>query len=268
MSNQDSVPPERNTETPTLHEFVDFLVSACRILMECGCSSNRVELLTTRLGLSWGFEVETMAIPTGVWLAVRRGKERVLELTRIKNWGVDLDKLVRLNDLVDLIEVHQISIPEAHIRMQNIAKAPAPYPWYLTLLAGGGSSLGLVYFFGGDSIELFLAFVVGLLVQAINKYGLRTEAQRHLSDFICAMVVAAVVLMFKRVFPGIDAPKLTVGGLTGLFPGLTFVNAVHEIAQKNLVSGTAKLIEGLVVSMTLVFGVLFIFGVYAAIFHR
>ena len=247
-------------ENPGIYEFVDFLREISRTLLECGCSSNRLELLVTKLGSSWNFEVEAMAMPTGVWLAVRSPTERLLELTRIKSWSVDLDKLVRLNDLVDLIQEHKVSITEARIRMKDLIAAPSPYPWYLTVVAGGASSVGLVYFYNGSLIDLAIAFPAGALVQILSKYAVASESRRYLVDFICSAGVATFVLLAHIVFPSLDLAKVTVGGLISLVPGLILVNSVHEIAQKNLVSGTAKLIEAMVVAASLVFGVVFVFG--------
>lgn len=258
-------PPQFLTEAeenPGIHEFVDFLREISQTLLECGCSSNRLELLVTKLGTSWKFEVEAMALPTGVWLAVRSPTERLLDLTRIKSWSVDLDKLVRLNDLVDLIEDHRISIADARKRLKEISTAKKPYPWFLSVLAGGGSSLGLVYFYNGSPIDLAVALPAGILVQLLQRYSFSSENRRYLVDFICSAGTATFVLLANQFFPALDVAKVTVGGLISMVPGLILVNSVHEIAQKNLVSGTAKFIEAMVVAASLVFGVVFVFGIF------
>jgi uncharacterized membrane protein YjjP (DUF1212 family) len=55
-------------------------------------------------------------------------------------------------------------------------------------------------------------------------------------------------------------PRLIIGGLISLVPGLVFVNALHEVAQKNLVSGAARLLEAIVTAITLTFGVAAVLG--------
>ncbi len=245
----------------SMREFIEFLRDVCRLLMECGCSSNRVELLTEKLGASWGFEVDTLAIPTGVWISVRRGHTNLVELTRVRSWSVDLDRLARLNELVELIHARHISISEASRRLAEEHKAKPPYGVLPTLLAGGFSSPILVYHYGGAPLEMALALPVGVIVQWLVKYVFVGENRRYLGDFLSAALVAAYAHLAQVFFPAVDVPRLIVGGIVILVPGLVLVNAVHEVALKNLVSGAAKLLEALMITASLGCGVVFVLGV-------
>jgi uncharacterized membrane protein YjjP (DUF1212 family) len=227
--------------------------------MECGCSSNRVELLTRLLGESLGFEVETLAIPTGVWISVRRDQTNLLELTRVRSWSVDLDKLVRLNDLVDWVHDHRLTIGEASARLREIDRAEPPYGRALTLLAGGVAPCILIFAYGGTGLEALLGLPIGVAVQWLAKYTFaKSESRQHIGDFLCAAVVSLYAHACHWLLPAIDVPRLIVGGIVILVPGLVTVNAVHEVAQKNLVSGAAKLLEALMITASLGCGVVFV----------
>lgn len=251
----------RADDQPNMREFIEFLRGVCRLLMECGCSSNRVELLTQKLGDSWGFEVDTLAIPTGVWISVRKEKTNLVELTRVRSWSVDLDRLARLNVLVDEIHEHKITLTEACDRLVAEKKAKAPYGVIPTLLAGGVASPILVYNYGGSPLEMALALPMGVVVQLLVKYLFVGEDRRYLGDFISAALVAAFAYAAQLVYPEVDVPRLIVGGIVVLVPGLVMVNAVHEVAQKNLVSGAAKLLEALMITASLGCGVVFVLGI-------
>ena len=246
---------------PDMHDFLDFLREMCRVLMECGCSSNRVEQLTVSLGASWGFEVETLAIPTGVWMSVRKDRVNMVELTRVKSWSVDLDRLSRMNDLVEEISTKRCAtISEASAKLAALKHTKPPYGLVVTMLAGGIASGVLVYSYGGSTTEIALAVPIGAFVQLLTKYLLVGENRRYLGDFLSAALVAAYAYFLQMAMPEIDAPRMIVGGLVLLVPGLTTVNAVHEVAQKNLVSGAAKLLEALVITASLGLGVIFVLG--------
>lgn len=248
-------------ELADLRDFLDLLRETCRYLIECGCSSNRVETLTHRLGESWGVEVETLAIPTGVWISIRRGGTNMIELTRVHKWTVDLDRLARLNEMIESFQGHHITLKEAHQRLKMEANAAPPYGAIATLIAGAASSPILVYNYGGSLREVGLALPIGLGVQILHKYVFIGENRRFLGDFMCAIFVALYACISARLLPGVDISRLIVGGLVILLPGLVFVNAVHEVAQKNLVSGAAKLLEALVITASLGCGVIFVLGI-------
>jgi uncharacterized membrane protein YjjP (DUF1212 family) len=253
----------RADDEPGMREFLEFLRKACKLLVECGCSSNRVELLTQKLGASWGFEVETLAIPTGVWITVRRGHVNVVDLTRVRSWSIDLGRLTRINALVEAIYAHRISIEEATSRLDQIGASAPPYGMGLTLLAGAGTSPILIYAYGGAPLEVALAFPIGAVVQIMQKYlFVGEENRRNVADFLSSIFVALYACAAKLVFPEVDVPRLIVGGIVVLVPGLVLVNAIHEVAQKNLVSGAAKLLEALVTTATLGCGVLFVLGLF------
>jgi uncharacterized membrane protein YjjP (DUF1212 family) len=74
------------------------------------------------------------------------------------------------------------------------------------------------------------------------------------------MLIAGGAAWFSTIWPTINVPRLIVGGLISLAPGLSFVNALHEVAQKNLVSGAARLLEAVVTAITLAFGVAAVLG--------
>lgn len=252
----------RADDQPGMREFLDFLREISGLLMECGCSSNRVELLSQMLGVSWGFEVEALAIPTGVWISVRRGSTNLVELTRVRSWSIDLDKLARLNELVDSIYDHRVSIREASARLKIERCVPPPYGPFLTLLAGAGASPILVYNYGGSPLETALAFPLGLGVVFLAKFVfVGADNRRHIGDFMGAVFVAAYACIAHAFLPAVEETRLIVGGVVILVPGLVLVNAVHEVAQKNLVSGAAKLLDAFMITASLAFGVVFVLGI-------
>ena len=239
--------------------LVDFLMATCRVAIECGCSSNRVELLVTRLGEAWGFSVDAAALPTAVFLSVRGRGQQINELVRLNKWSIDLNKLALLNDLVDQVEKREMALDEAVLKLQDINRQPPPYPLFLTILAGGGSSFALVAASGGRGVELIAAFILGTVCQI--SLGLFAEGNRkYLADFFTAMMVAGCAAALAIAWPNVNMPRLIIGGLISLVPGLVFVNALHEVAQKNLVSGAARLLEAVVTAITLTFGVAAVLG--------
>lgn len=245
-----------------MREFLEFLRKTCKLLIECGCSSNRVELLTQKLGASWGFEVETLAIPTGVWITVRRRGVNVIDLTRIRSWSIDLGRLTRINSLVDAIHDHHISIEDATARLDEIGASAPPYGLLLTVLAGAGTSPILIYSYGGSPLEIALALPIGAVVQVLQKYLFSGENRRYVADFLSSIFVALYACTANLLFPAVDVPRMIVGGIVVLVPGLVLVNAIHEVAQKNLVSGAAKLLEAIVITASLGCGVLFVMGIF------
>jgi uncharacterized membrane protein YjjP (DUF1212 family) len=246
--------------------LVDFLMATCKVAIECGCSSNRVELLITRLCEAWGFSVDAAATPTAVWLSVRGRGQQILELVRINKWGIDLNKLALLNDLVDQVEKRELALDEAVLHLVKIQKQPPPYPKFITVIAGGGSSMAMTAYSAGQGTEVVAGFVLGAVCQLSVRFFAEGN-RRYLAEFLTAMIVAGCAAGFSVLWPEINMPRLIIGGLISLVPGLVFVNALHEVAQKNLVSGAARLLESLMTAVSLAFGVAAVLG-FAHFFQK
>lgn len=241
--------------------FLALLSECSRALMECGCSSNRLERLLTQLGRAWGYTVESMALPTGVSIMISKDGMQSVSLVRIQSWGIDLDKLQRISELVDQISKHDIDIGQARTAIKGIQDSKPPYRLPLAILAGAGSSASLVNLYGGPWPEIAMAFCVGLLVTCLQKFIFVKDHRRYLADFLSAFAVALIAGLVARLNQDINVSRVITGGVVGMVPGLTLLNAIHEIAQKNLVSGSAKSVEAIVIGMSLSFGVAGAFAV-------
>lgn len=241
-------------ERVSIQALMDLLTEVSRVAIECGCSSNRVETLVTRLGDAWGFQVEAAALPTAVWINAKGRGLQLLELVRVRSWSINLERLALLGDLVDEVENHRMYLDEAVQKLKVISQSPNPYPRWLTYAAGGGTSLAIIYMNGGRTHELIVGLGLGIACQ-LNFQFFAKDNRRFLAEFFSAMGVALLASLAVRFAPDMSFPRLVIGGLISLFPGLTFVNSMHEVAQKNLSSGSARLFEACMIAVNLSFGV-------------
>src|ERR1700691_492295 len=104
MDAPDSAPRSSRRSTGgslTAGELADYLVEMGGLLVAYGCPSYRVEDVITRVGQIEGHESHALAIPTGLFVSFGRrdGRDPIVRMTRVRDWGVDLDRLV----LVDRI---------------------------------------------------------------------------------------------------------------------------------------------------------------------
>ncbi len=242
-------------------ELTDFLREMAKALIACGCSSNRVENLLVRLGHIFEFDVNVLALPTGCSLAVRKDGQEKFDLIRIKDWGINLNQLSMINDLVNQLEEKKLTIAQARRQLAQIILERPPYSDLLSVLAGGWASAGLVFFYGGSYLEMSLAFVIGIFVMILRGALNKGENSRYLVDYLSAAAVAFGASLAHYFLPEINIHRVITGGIIMMVPGLVFVNAIHEVSQKNLVSGAAKAFEAIVVALSLAFGVITIVGI-------
>ena len=247
-------------------EFVLLLLECATALTECGCPTTRTEVLLTQLGKSLGYTVEASALPTSVSLSIRRGSERTLEMTRVRQWELDLNRLNLISELVDKIKSRGLTVTEARERLNTVVRSSPPYSAVLTGLAGGISSMSVMYFNDGSPLEISLSWCIGAIVSMLNRHVFVGDVSRYLGDFLLSCITTFIALSVGLIFESIRVPMLIGSGMFVLVPGLVLVNAVHEIAQKNLVAGSARFFEAIVIALSLAFGVVSVSEAYNLLF--
>ncbi|MEZ4362079.1 MAG: threonine/serine exporter family protein [Kofleriaceae bacterium] len=74
-------------------------------------------------------------------------------------------------------------------------------------------------------------------------------------ELVAALVAALTASLLAALWPAISASLVTVASLIVLLPGLALTVAMTELATRNLISGTARLMSAVIVLLELVVGV-------------
>jgi len=271
MSAGDLPPPSRSLSR---EEVADYLLEIGATLATYGCPAYRLEDVVRLVADVEGFRAEPFVLPTGLWLRVmpaeaadatgppERIPERVPEvirMTRITESRVDLHRLAAVDSIFNDVAERRATIEEARRRIRRVASGPPAWSALQVWVAGTFASAAAAVFFRGRLIDVGVAALVGACV-ALVRILLRTPAQRLLSEFVGGVFAAAVGGLTARFVPGASSEVIVLAGVIALFPGMNFTTGLAEIAQKNLVSGGARLTESVMTLLLLLFGVAFVAG--------
>lgn len=232
-----------------------FFELAAELLVRSGCSSNRLERLFTSISKQYECELDVIASPTSVQLMLKKNGKKLHELIRTREWSVDLGLLDRVSAVIGELSVGKLSIAESTKRLRGLDAEPQEYSKFISSLAFGGSSAVLTLLYGAGWLEASVVFTIGFLCHVLISFVNSNDQGRYLSDFLAALFVAFLCKLTANYFTGINELRMITGGIIALLPGLVFLNAIHELAQKNLVSGAAKIFETFIIVMSLSFGV-------------
>ncbi|MBL8920316.1 MAG: threonine/serine exporter family protein [Myxococcaceae bacterium] len=238
------------------HLMLDYLVELGSELLEAGCPTYRLEELLVTVARHEGFNADVFAVPTGLFVGVRTptGEAPAVSMVRVTEWGIDLERLAVLDELLNRVIDRTLSVSDARLELRRLSAVPR-WPTAVRLLAGAGSSAGAAILFGGSVSDFFIAGVGGVLLRAILLRTQREPGLRFLENFLGG-AVAAVTAWFATLFwPGHSRDVLVLAVVIPLLPGMVLTTGLAEITFKNLVSGTARLVDAAVTLLSLVFGI-------------
>jgi uncharacterized membrane protein YjjB (DUF3815 family) len=115
-------------------------------------------------------------------------------------------------------------------------------------------------FFRGGLVEVLVASIVGAVIGGSRLLLQTRPAQRLLLEFLGGLFAAICAWLAVRAWPSASPEVIILAGAISLFPGMTFTTGLAEVAQKNLVSGGARLMESAVTLLLISFGVALVAG--------
>lgn len=222
-----------------------------RALHRYGAPAHRLEEALVHLSRGLGLKGEFFSTPTSLIAAFGSGNTTLI---RIEPGDMDLEKLALLDSVVDDVVLRRVSADEALARVDAIVAAPAPHGPLVVILAHGIVSGAAGRFFAGGLREVLASVVIGLALGALalvlGRSVTATRAYPLLASFLAALLAS-----LSSWLVGAQAAVATLAGLIVLLPGLTLTVAMAELATRNLVSGTARLMSAGIVFLEIALGV-------------
>jgi uncharacterized membrane protein YjjP (DUF1212 family) len=234
---------------------ITLVVKLGRALHRYGIPTHRLEGAMNRILLQLGLDGQFFSMPTGVLVSFGLPEEHRTSLVRVEPGEVDLEKQVLLDELVTELIAGKLSPVEGVRRIDEIVLSPPRYGPLFTVIAFGVASCAASRFFGGGWREAIASAAIGLLIGALSLVSQRSEDASRVFETGASIIAAVMAIVAALVFSPLSIYVTTLAGLIVLVPGLTLTTAVRELATRNLVSGTARMMGAALIFFEMGFGV-------------
>ncbi|MEM9874728.1 MAG: threonine/serine exporter family protein [Myxococcota bacterium] len=231
-----------------------FLVALGRALTRLGTPAHRLEHSLERVAEALGLEAQIFSAPTMLMVAVGPPGDQHTLMFRVEPGDIDLGKLVAVDEVAQEVARGALDAAAGGARLRAIEEATPRYGAGLVLPSWAVVSAAVARFLGGRAEEAFVAGGIGLVIGAMTLALGRKPAGARVFDVVAAFV-AAVGAGAAAAGLGTAMQITLLAGLIVLLPGLTLTTAMTELATRNLVSGTARLVAAAIVFLQLAFGV-------------
>lgn len=232
-----------------------FLMRLARGLHSYGYPAPRLERAMEVIAARLGIRVQTFAMPTGLFISFGPETEQRTFQIRVEAGTVNLDKLSRLDQVARKVATGEMAAAEGILEVEKILQADLPYGQAFTTLAFAIASGGAARFLGGGLNEILVGTLIGISIGLLSLLSQQLAPVRRIFEPLAAFQAALLAALFATSGVPVSVYVATVAGLIVLMPGYTLTTALSEIANRHLISGTARLMGALGTFLTMGFGV-------------
>lgn len=234
---------------------VAFVLALGRALHRFGTPAHRLEDGLRNVCDRLAIEAEVFTTPTAIIMSFGRPTELRTRMMRVDGGALDMAKLADIDALADDVVARRMSPADGVIRLDDIIAAPPQFGRALSTLMHGVTAGAIAVFFGGALADVVAAGSIGLSLGLLAQFAARSTDQARVFELVAAALAALAASVVASVWPAVTPSLVTVAALIILLPGMSLVVAMIELATRNLIAGTARLMSAVIVLLELVVGV-------------
>lgn len=245
-----------------------FVVKLGRALHACGATSQRVERhlgnVTAMLGIHGSFLLTPTTFTCAFWQDDEL--DQFIHIERVQPSDNDLGRLWEIDRLVEDMAVGSTGFEQGMDALDRVMKAPPNHPVWVSAMAwalSGGAFSALLSPSWPDCLS---AAVLALLLFALDRMLSNDSRWNLLLTILAPFVSGLLAAGFSAAGLAINVPFVVLSSIIVFVPGLALTVALTEISSRDLISGTSRLVDALMMLLKLFFGALGGVAVAALVF--
>jgi len=235
-----------------------FLLKLGAMLHRYGTPAFRLEahlkMLAAHLELDGYFLVNPTSLTYCLWMKDAPDGDVFNYSMRVKPGDLDLGSLARTDALVSELVAGRCTLEEAKDGLKAIEDSGPGYPAWVTLIAFLVLGSAFAMLMRGSWNDVAWVGALSVLVYGVIAWADRAPRVAIMLEPLTATVVAVISVGASRWDPGINQPLIVLASLITFVPGLSLAIGFRELAARELISGTARIMDSLMVLFKLYFG--------------
>jgi uncharacterized membrane protein YjjP (DUF1212 family) len=241
-----------NSDTPTLLEFLCRLGQA---YLASGEQTSLVELYLRRIASAYGIRrSRAVVFSTALFLTLHDGSEERVTLTEAPAQVLRLDQIADVYLLGEAAQRAELTPREGLDQLNQLLRKPPRFGPVLVVVGHTILTIGVALVLMPALRNLASAAILGALVGALKVFNRdRPILAAPLSVVAATLVSMLVFLALQQGLP-VDPQFALVPPLVTFLPGAMLTFGMVELAYGDMVSGSSRLLTGVVQLVLLAFG--------------
>lgn len=233
-----------------------FIIALGKALHKYGTPAYRLESHLLNVAEFLDINAQFMISPTSIIFVLweHDDTQEYNHIARVSPSGLDLKRLAQTDDLIENLGEKTQSLQEALAKLRAIDTAPPPYSRLATFLAFCTSSGAFAVLMRTSWNDAFWSFLIGGVVCLFMFWSERSRRVTKMLEPLSALAAGILVCAVAIYDPLINMPFIILSSVIVFIPGLSLTLGLAELANRDLVAGTARIMDALMCLFKLYFG--------------
>ncbi|MBL4899393.1 MAG: threonine/serine exporter family protein [Colwellia sp.] len=250
------MPKVSPSQTADLFQKHRFIIQLGKALHKLGSTAYRLEDNLLSIARFLDIRASFMITPTALTFILYgdEGEQQYNHLIRVTPGEIDLGSLARIDELVDELINGKHTLDEAIECLKEVDRKPPPYGVMLTFLAFGASSGAFSMLMHTSWHDVFWSTILGFVVFLFVLWAERSPRVTEMLEPIATLTTSMLASLISLFDPTINIPMVILSSIIAFIPGLSLTVGLSELAARHLMSGTARIMDSIMVLFKLYFG--------------
>lgn len=243
-------------------QVMEAAMRAGQILLANGAEISRVEETIDRICRHYGIESgSAFVLSNGIFITMGdRREEFFAKVQHIPVSGAHLNRVAAVNQLSREISEGKHTVEELDRCLDDIERMPGKRP-IIQMLASAVGSASFCYLFGGAALDCAAAFISGFLLYAYILYS-GDRISKIVGNITGGALVTFLCLVMYHLRLGSHISSMIIGSVIPMIPGVAFTNAIRDIADGDYIAGSVRMLDAMLVFLSIALGVGVVFTLY------
>lgn len=233
----------------------NILLEIGALLMSSGASTHRTRITMKRIANGLGFGVELLITQRALMLTVIDTDEQYFfsRMKRISPLHPNFKMVSGISHLSWNVMEKKWSVQEIEDELNRL-KSLAHYPRWVLLGMVGAAGAGFCNLFGGDAINMAVAFIATVIGLFIRQETVRRKFNPYLCVFFAALVASFIAGLSEQFEIGSEPDKAVATSVLFLVPGIPLINSITDLFDGNIQNGIVRAVNGLMIAFAIALG--------------
>ncbi len=248
-----------------LANILDIALKAGSIILKNGAETYRAEETIKYISKGYNIkEVESIVTPTSIFISLKdKHNNSLTRVKSIKHRTINLDKISLINDFSYQLQTKEFPYEKAIARLEEISQREQIYRDSLAITASSIAGGCYAIIMNSSLVVFLIVFLANFIAQLIATKVRILRKVNFIPYIAAAFISTSIILLFSSYDLVSNLEIAIIGGILSFVPGVAATNATRDAINGDLISASARLIEVIIISLSLATGVALSLGGFA-----